>query len=94
MGKGTHGLGDSSGYEIRIKGHLGDRWSGWFEGLDLAAERGGTTVIRCPALDQAALHGLLRRIRDVGLPLLSVTRIGADGQVAAAATETPLNQVD
>ncbi len=94
MKKRTHDLADSTGYEIRIKGHLDHRWSAWFEGFDIVHDSGGTTIIRCPALDQAALHGLLRRIRDLGLPLLWVTHIGADGQVAAAAPETPLNQVD
>ena len=69
------GLGDTSGYEIRMTGHLDGRWSEWFEGMDLSHEVDGTTVIRCQALDQAALHGLLRTLRDLGLPLIAVSRI-------------------
>jgi hypothetical protein len=67
------GLGDTSGYEIRTQGHIGDRWSDWFDGVSLEPQSDGTTVIRCPALDQAALHGLLAKVRDLGLPLISVT---------------------
>jgi hypothetical protein len=67
------GLGDTSSYEIRTQGHIGERWSDWFEGMTLADEPDGTTLIRCPARDQAALHGLLAKIRDLGLPLISVT---------------------
>jgi hypothetical protein len=68
-------LGDDSHYEIRIKGQLDDRWSAWFEGLALASLPGGVTVIDCPSMDQAALHGLLRQVRDAGLGLISVTRL-------------------
>ena len=68
-------LGDTSGYEIRTTGRLGDRWSDWFAGMDLDEQADGTTVIRCPALDQAALHGLIRTLRDLGLPLISVCPI-------------------
>ena len=67
-------LGATSGYEIRMKGRLSDRWSAWFEGLTLVDEGDGTTVVRCPGMDQAALHGLLAKVRDLGLPLISVTR--------------------
>jgi hypothetical protein len=67
------GLGDSGGYEIRTQGRIDERWSDWFEAVTLAHEADGTTVIRCPALDQAALHGLLAKVRDLGLPLISVT---------------------
>jgi hypothetical protein len=69
-----HGLGDTSGYEIRLKGHVGDHAAEWFEGMDLDHQADGTTVIRCPGLDQAALHGVLRTLRDLGLALISVTR--------------------
>jgi len=58
--------------EIRLKGHLDARWAAWFDGLTLINESDGTTLIRGPVLDQAALHGLLQKVRDVGLPLLSV----------------------
>jgi hypothetical protein len=72
-------LGDTSGYEIRTSGHLDDRWSDWFEGMDLVQDPDGTTVIRCPALDQAGLHGLIRTLRDLGLPLISIHPIEPDG---------------
>jgi hypothetical protein len=61
-------------YEIRVQGRLDDRWSTWLDDLDLSAHEDGTTVLRGPVTDQAALHGLLRRVCDLGLPLLSVTR--------------------
>ena len=67
------GLGGTSGYEIRTQGHIGERWSTWFEDMTLVDEPDGTTLIRCPALDQAALHGLLAKVRDLGLLLISVT---------------------
>ena len=62
-------------YEIRLRGHLDSRWAAWFDGLNLSNESDGTTVIGGPVADQAALHGLLQRIRDTGLPLVSVTRV-------------------
>ena len=68
------GFADTGGYEIRTRGRISDRWSDWFEGMTLVHEADGTTLIRCPALDQAALHGLLAKVRDLGLPLISVTR--------------------
>ena len=65
-------------YEIRIKGHLHSRWATWFDGLTLTNHSDGTTVISGPVLDQAALHGLLQKVRDVGLPLVSVTSVDPD----------------
>ncbi len=59
-------------YEIRLKGHLNDRWSDWFEGLTITLDDNGDTVLTGPVVDQAALHGLLKRVRDLGMPLLSV----------------------
>ena len=73
MSDPTRGLGNTSGYEIRTQGHISDRWSEWFEGMALVNESDGTTLIRCVALDQAGLHGLLAKVRDLGLPLISVT---------------------
>ena len=61
--------------EIRIKGHLDARWSAWFDGLTLTRDSDGTTLLHGPAVDQAALHGLLQKVRDAGLPLLSVTQV-------------------
>ena len=62
-------------YEIRIKGHLDDRWAAWFEGLTLTLEDNGDTLLTGPVVDQAALHGLLRKVRDLAMPLVSVTRV-------------------
>lgn len=62
-------------YEIRLTGHLDPHWSTWFDGLTVSHEPDGTTVISGPVADQAALHGLLQRVRDLGLPLVSVTRV-------------------
>ncbi len=62
-------------YEIRVRGHLGPRWAAWFDGLDLSARDDGTTAIRGPVADQAALHGLLARLRDIGVPLVSLTEL-------------------
>lgn len=59
-------------YQIRIKGHLGQQWLGWFEGLTITWEDAGNTLLSGPVVDQAALHGLLRKVRDLGMPLLSV----------------------
>ena len=62
-------------YEIRIKGHLDDRWADWFEGLTITLEDNGDTLLTGPVVDQSALHGLLRKVRDLGIPLLSVNRV-------------------
>ncbi len=59
-------------YRIRVRGHLHDRWSEWFGGLVIQRQEDGTTVLVGPVVDQAALHGVIIRIRDLGLPLLSV----------------------
>jgi hypothetical protein len=62
-------------YEIRLRGHLETRWAAWFDGMTLSHERDGSTVLSGPVVDQAALHGLLQKVRDIGLPLVSVTRV-------------------
>jgi hypothetical protein len=59
-------------YEIRIKGHLDQQWTDWFEGLTITLEEDGDTLLTGPLVDQAALYGLLKKVRDVGMPLLSV----------------------
>lgn len=59
-------------YEIRLQGHLGPRWAGWFGGMSITLEDNGDTLLTGPVADQAALHGLLRKVRDLGMPLLSV----------------------
>ena len=62
-------------YEICIQGYLDERWVGWFEGLTITLKENGNTLLTGPVVDQAALHGLLRKVRDLSLPLLSVRRI-------------------
>lgn len=62
-------------YEIRLKGHLPDRWAGWFEGVAIDLDEDSTTRLTCPAIDQAALYGLLKKVRSLGMLLLSVNRI-------------------
>ena len=74
----THAPDDhhkARGYEIRLKGHLDARWANWFGGLSLTYEGDDTTVLAGPVVDQAALHGLLRKVRDLGLPLVSVSQV-------------------
>ena len=66
---------DSGRYEIRVKGHLDRRWSAWFDGMTLTTAGDGTTTMAGPVVDQAALHGLLQRLRDTGLPLISVRQL-------------------
>jgi hypothetical protein len=67
-------------YEIRIEGSLDDGWTAWFDGMHITHEPDGVTVITGPVADQAALHGLLAKVRDLGLELLSVQRISAEHQ--------------
>jgi len=62
-------------YQIRIKGHLNPQWTDWFEGLAITLEDDGDTLLTGPVADQAALHGLLRKVRDLGMPLISAIRV-------------------
>ena len=75
-------------YEIRVKGHLGSRWAAWFDGLVLTCEDDGTTAIRGYLADQAALHGVLQKVRDIGIPLVSVTELPSDALTAPTASRT------
>jgi hypothetical protein len=67
--------GGPARYEIRLQGHLEPRWAAWFDGLSVTNDSDGTTALRGPVVDQAALHGVLQKVRDTGLPLLSVSRL-------------------
>ncbi len=71
---------DSQQYEIRLQGHLDSRWAERLEGMAFAFDGDGTTTLTGPLADQAALHGLLTRIRDLGLPIISIRRIDSDVQ--------------
>jgi hypothetical protein len=62
-------------YQIRIKGHLGGQWMDWFEGLAITLEDNGETALTGPVADQAALFGLLRKVRDLGMPLIAVSKV-------------------
>ena len=62
-------------YQIRVRGRLGRRWTDWFAGLTITPDDNGDTLLTGPVVDQAALHGVLQKVRDLGLPLVSVTRV-------------------
>ncbi len=75
-------------YEIRIQGYLDQNWSTWFDGLTISYESDGSTLLRGPLADEAALHGVLIKVRDLALPLLSMTRI-TESQTEPPARNTP-----
>jgi len=70
--------GQPTVYQIRIKGHLGRHWTDWFEGLAITLEDNGDTLLTGPVVDQAALHGVLKKVRDLAMPLVSVMRVKPD----------------
>ena len=67
-------------YQIRIEGHLPPQWTAWFAGLTVALDTDGTTLLTGPVIDQAALYGLLKKVRDLGLPLISVNQVSIHSQ--------------
>lgn len=71
--------GNPSVYQIKVQGHLGNQWGDWFENMTIRRSANGDTVVTGPVVDQAALHGLLTKVRNLGLPLLSVTRLEPPG---------------
>jgi hypothetical protein len=89
MSEHSTGQREPGPYEIRIRGHLDARWATWFDGLSLSNEPDGTTLVSGPVADQAALHGLLQKVRDTGLPLVSVTQVDADQPDAPALAPRP-----
>ena len=74
-------------YEIRLKSHLGAAWTDWFEGLTITLKEDGDTLLTGPVVDQAALYGLLKKVRDLGMPLVSVNRLEPDRAEASDANE-------
>jgi len=81
-------------YEIRVAGRLGTRWAAWFDGLTLTAQDDGTTTISGPVVDQAALHGLLQKLRDLGVALLSLTRTAPDEPIERPASPSTPNRTN
>ena len=81
-------MGTSKIYEIRVEGHLSSSWSDWLEGMSIRHEANGETVLCGPLMDQAALHGVLMRIRDLGLPLIVVKRLKQTDSQAAIVQAT------
>jgi hypothetical protein len=73
-------------YQIRLKGHLGSHWMGWFDRLTITLEEDGTTLLQGPVIDQAALHGILKKVRDLGMPLLLVHAVELGPQEAKQAS--------
>ncbi len=79
-------------YQIRIEGHLGCQWLEWFDGLTITLEKSGCTLLSGPVEDQAALYGLLRKVRDLGLPLLLVERVNPDPVEASEDNDRSIEQ--
>jgi hypothetical protein len=74
----TTGISRPLVYQIRVAGHLGQQWMDWFDGLAITLEEGGDTLLTGPVVDQAALYGLLKKVRDLGLPLISLNPVEPD----------------
>ena len=74
-------------FQIRIQGHLGRQWAGWFDGLTIALEEDGNTLLSGPVADQSALHGILKKIRDLGMPLLSINSVDPNQSTKADSDE-------
>jgi hypothetical protein len=88
----AHQPPDSQWYEIRLQGHLEPRWATWFDGMTLTTEPDGSTALRGPVVDQSALHGVLARLRDLGVPLISLTQIPAHQRLSPQPPATPTDQ--
>jgi len=81
-------------YQIRVQSHLGPDWTDWFEGLTITLEDSGDTLLTGPVVDQAALHGLLKKVRDLGIPLLSVNRVEPCSERSRVADEANAPDVE
>ena len=77
-------------YQIRLKSHLDSDWMDWFEGLTITLEKNGHTLVTGPVVDQAALYGLLKKIRDLGISLISVNRLAPDASTALGSGQSPV----
>ena len=80
-------------YEIRLKGHLDDRWTEWFEGMTITLEEDGDTLLTGPVIDQAALHGLLKKVRDLGMPLVSVSPVESESPTTLEAGQVDQSDI-
>lgn len=80
-------------YQIRLKGHLGSQWTDWFDGLSIALEEDGDTLLTGPVIDQAALHGLLKKVRDLGMTLVSVTPVEPGPPITLGAGQAEASEV-
>jgi hypothetical protein len=80
-------------YQIRIKGHLGHQWTDWFEGLTITLEDNGDKLLTGSVIDQAALHGLLKKVRDIGMPLVSVSPLECGPSSSLGAGQADVSNV-
>jgi hypothetical protein len=87
-------LGQPMIYQIRIKGHLDPQWTDWFEGLSISLEEEGDTLLTGPVIDQSALHGLLKKVRDLGMTLVSVNQVQCNETHSYSSKKETKNEYD
>ena len=93
-GKADLGTDQPIIYQIRLKGVLEEQWSEWFDGMTITLTENGETVLTGPVVDQPALHGLIKKVRDLGIPLISVNPSTPDQAESVRQNTTPLGQID